>query len=132
MLEVQIISHLSRKPQLDKHDHGPVASRFLCSAIMFIRFLFVVVLDMHKSNWCIHSGTQNCSSFLKLGKRAKRMNDTIHLPFEYGIIKCDAVLRLKLKKKTKVTLLAWELRVDTLSLIKCLYFAPEAVFNDFN
>lgn len=32
----------------------------------------------------------------------------------------------------KVTLLAWGLRVDMLSLIKCLFFAPEAVFNDFN
>lgn len=46
----------------------PVSSCFLCSAIMFIRFLFVVVLDMHKSNWCFLSGTQNCISLLYWAK----------------------------------------------------------------
>lgn len=79
MLDPQIISHLSLQTSARQTRSHPVSSCFLCSAIMFIRFHFVVVLDMHKSNLCVLSGAQNI--FFKLGKSKKRGKALCELHF---------------------------------------------------
>lgn len=70
---------------------------------MFIRFHFVVVLDMHKSNLCILSGTQNIFFNWERAKREAKhyVNYTFYLWVGAAEVSGSRTLCVTVKKKNR-------------------------------